>query len=189
MAMRGSSCPGRGRGPGGTPRTICQRCRRRRSLALASAPPTSAPTFLPATQITAIIAKTDPAPAACASGLVGARRASIHEKEKHFEPIPEGFRMSAMRRRAIALPTSCSESMASRSRRPSILCCLTGAAETIRWQETSGFPDLTTVTPTTSNHCPVDSRRGVEHLLLRSAGHDHRQVFRHARLCVRTRER
>ena len=51
--------------------------------------------------------------------------ASIHEKAKLFEPIPEGFRMSSMPPAGTRRLTSCWAFMASRSRRPSISYCQT----------------------------------------------------------------
>ncbi len=67
-------------------------------------------------------------------------RASIHEKTKHFEPIPAG--LSHVRSRSfgqLALLTSCWASMASRSRRRSTSCCLTGGTRRSA-AATSGSP-------------------------------------------------
>ena len=65
-------------------------------------------------------------------------RASIREKTKQFEPIPEGFRMSAHAPSGNSAPYKLLASTASRSRRPSTSCCPTGALRSFA-AATSGF--------------------------------------------------
>jgi phenylpropionate dioxygenase-like ring-hydroxylating dioxygenase large terminal subunit len=82
-------------------------------------------------------------------------RHSIHEKEKHFEPIPEGFRMSAHAPSGNSAPykllgvygepiTTTIDFVLPNRRYESIRCG-------DKW-----FSSLTTVTPTTANHCRID---------------------------------
>jgi phenylpropionate dioxygenase-like ring-hydroxylating dioxygenase large terminal subunit len=82
-------------------------------------------------------------------------RQSIHEKEKHFEPIPEGFRMSAHAPSGNSAPykllgvygepiTTTIDFVLPNRRYETIRC---GP----KW-----FSSLTTVTPTTPNHCRID---------------------------------
>jgi phenylpropionate dioxygenase-like ring-hydroxylating dioxygenase large terminal subunit len=82
-------------------------------------------------------------------------RHSIHEKEKHFEPIPEGFRMSAHAPSGNSAPykllgvygqpiTTTIDFVLPNRRYETIRC---GP----KW-----FSSLTTVTPTTPNHCRID---------------------------------
>jgi len=83
------------------------------------------------------------------------KRASIHEKEKRFEPIPEGFRMSAHAPSGNSAPykllgvygepiTTTIDFVLPNRRYESIRC---GA----KW-----FSSLTTVTPTVTNACRID---------------------------------
>jgi phenylpropionate dioxygenase-like ring-hydroxylating dioxygenase large terminal subunit len=80
---------------------------------------------------------------------------SIHEKEKHFEPIPEGFRMSAHAPSGNSAPykllgvygepiTTTIDFVLPNRRYETIRC---GP----KW-----FSSLTTVTPTTANECRID---------------------------------
>jgi phenylpropionate dioxygenase-like ring-hydroxylating dioxygenase large terminal subunit len=82
-------------------------------------------------------------------------RHSIHEKEKHFEPISEGFRMSAHTPSGNSAPykllgvygepiTTTIDFVLPNRRYETIRC---GS----KW-----FSSLTTVTPTTPNHCRID---------------------------------
>jgi phenylpropionate dioxygenase-like ring-hydroxylating dioxygenase large terminal subunit len=83
------------------------------------------------------------------------KRASIHEKEKHFEPIPEGFRMSAHAPSGNSAPykllgvygepiTTTIDFVLPNRRFETIRC---GG----KW-----FSSLTTVTPTVANACRID---------------------------------
>ncbi len=82
-------------------------------------------------------------------------RASIHEKEKHFEPIEGGFRMTAHQPSANSAPykllgvygqpISTTIDFVLPNRRYEIIRC----GE--KW-----FASLTTVTPTIENHCRID---------------------------------
>jgi phenylpropionate dioxygenase-like ring-hydroxylating dioxygenase large terminal subunit len=83
------------------------------------------------------------------------KQASIHEKEKHFEPIPEGFRMSAHAPSGNSAPykllgvygepiTTTIDFVLPNRRYETIRC---GA----KW-----FSSLTTVTPTAANACRID---------------------------------
>ncbi|RXS97964.1 Rieske 2Fe-2S domain-containing protein [Silvibacterium dinghuense] len=83
------------------------------------------------------------------------RAASIHEKEKHFEPIPQGFRMSAHAPSGNSAPykllgvygepiTTTIDFVLPNRRYETIRC---GP----KW-----FSSLTTVTPTTANACRID---------------------------------
>jgi phenylpropionate dioxygenase-like ring-hydroxylating dioxygenase large terminal subunit len=83
------------------------------------------------------------------------KRASIHEKEKHFEPIPEGFRMSAHAPSGNSAPykllgvygepiTTSIDFVLPNRRFETIRC---GG----KW-----FSSLTTVTPTVANACRID---------------------------------
>lgn len=88
-------------------------------------------------------------------------RGSIHEKEKHFEPIPDGFRMSAHTPSANSAPYKLMRLSGARpgdrvettidfvlpNRRYEVVRC--GDA----W-----FSTLTTVTPVTAAHCRIDVR-------------------------------
>jgi len=83
------------------------------------------------------------------------KKASIHEKEKHFEPIPEGFRMSAHAPSGNSAPykllgvygepiTTTIDFVLPNRRYETIRC---GG----KW-----FASLTTVTPTVANACRID---------------------------------
>jgi len=83
------------------------------------------------------------------------KRASIHEKEKHFEPIPDGFRMSAHAPSGNSAPykllgvygepiTTTIDFVLPNRRYEAIRC---GS----KW-----FSSLTTVTPTVANACRID---------------------------------
>ncbi|MGC2164215.1 MAG: Rieske 2Fe-2S domain-containing protein [Silvibacterium sp.] len=83
------------------------------------------------------------------------KQASIHEKEKHFEPIPEGFRMSAHAPSGNSAPykllglygepiTTTIDFVLPNRRYETIRC---GS----KW-----FSSLTTVTPTVPNACRID---------------------------------
>ncbi len=86
-------------------------------------------------------------------------RASIHEKTKHFEPIPEGFRMSAHAPSANSAPykllgvygeaiTTTIDFVLPNRRYETIRA---GAGPKGRW-----FSSLTTVTPVTPSTCRID---------------------------------
>jgi phenylpropionate dioxygenase-like ring-hydroxylating dioxygenase large terminal subunit len=83
------------------------------------------------------------------------KQASIHEKEKHFEPIPEGFRMSAHAPSGNSAPykllgvygepiTTTIDFVLPNRRIESIRCG-------DKW-----FSSITTVTPTAPNQCRID---------------------------------
>ena len=83
------------------------------------------------------------------------KQASIHEKEKHFEPIPEGFRMSAHAPSGNSAPykllgvygapiTTTIDFVLPNRRIESIRCG-------DKW-----FSSVTTVTPTTTSQCRID---------------------------------
>jgi phenylpropionate dioxygenase-like ring-hydroxylating dioxygenase large terminal subunit len=85
------------------------------------------------------------------------KRESIHEKQKHFEPIPNGFRMSAHTPSSNSAPYKLLKLYA---KGDSLTTTIDFAlpnlrSETIRvgkyW-----FSSLTTVTPITRNHCRID---------------------------------
>jgi len=84
-------------------------------------------------------------------------RSSIHEKQKNFEPIPNGFRMSAHTPSSNSAPYKllrlCADADSITTTIDFILPNL--RLETIRagkyW-----FASLTTVTPITRNHCRID---------------------------------
>ena len=86
-------------------------------------------------------------------------RASIHEKTKHFEPLPEGFRMSAHAPSANSAPykllgvygeeiTTTIDFVLPGRRYETIRA---GAGEKAKW-----FSSLTTVTPVTASTCRID---------------------------------
>ena len=85
------------------------------------------------------------------------KRDSIHEKQKHFEPIPNGFRMSAHTPSSNSAPYKLLKLYAKGDSVTTtidfVLPNMRG--ETIRvgkyW-----FSSLTTVTPITRNHCRID---------------------------------
>jgi phenylpropionate dioxygenase-like ring-hydroxylating dioxygenase large terminal subunit len=82
-------------------------------------------------------------------------RASIHEKEKHFEPIENGFRMTAHQPSANSAPykllgvygkpITTTIDFVLPNRRYEVIRCGN------KW-----FASLTTVTPTIENHCRID---------------------------------
>lgn len=84
-------------------------------------------------------------------------RHSIHEKQKHFEPIPNGFRMSAHKPSTNSAPYKLLRLLAdAESTTTTIDFVLPNLRlETIRagkyW-----FSSLTTVTPITRDHCRID---------------------------------
>ncbi|HEV2113448.1 MAG TPA: Rieske 2Fe-2S domain-containing protein [Terriglobales bacterium] len=88
-------------------------------------------------------------------------RHSIHEKEKHFEPIPNGFRMSAHAPSANSAPYKLmrlSGAKAGEKVETTIDFVLPNLRfETVRCGE-GWFSTLTTVTPVTANHCRIDVR-------------------------------
>jgi phenylpropionate dioxygenase-like ring-hydroxylating dioxygenase large terminal subunit len=84
-------------------------------------------------------------------------RHSIHEKEKNFEPIPNGFRMSAHTPSSNSAPYKLLRLYADAE---SITTTIDFVLPNLR-SETIGagkywFSSLTTVTPITRNHCRID---------------------------------
>ena len=88
-------------------------------------------------------------------------RHSIHEKEKHFEPIPNGFRMSAHTPSANSAPYKLmrlSGAKAGDKVETTIDFVLPNLRfETVHCGE-GWFSTLTTVAPITANHCRIDVR-------------------------------
>lgn len=88
-------------------------------------------------------------------------RHSIHEKEKHFEPIPNGFRMSAHTPSANSAPYKLmrlSGAKAGDKVETTIDFVLPNLRfEIVRCGE-GWFSTLTTVTPIAANHCRIDVR-------------------------------
>ena len=83
-------------------------------------------------------------------------QASIHEKTKHFEPIPQGFRMSSHAPSApTPPPINSSASTASPSPPPSTSSSPTAASKPSA-PATKWFSSLTTVTPVTPSTCRID---------------------------------
>ena len=90
-------------------------------------------------------------------------RHSIHEKQKHFEPIPNGFRMSAHAPSSNSAPYKLMR-MAGVNARPGDQVITTIdfvlpnlRVESVRYGE-GWFSTLTTVTPMTATHCRIDVR-------------------------------
>lgn len=83
------------------------------------------------------------------------KRASIHEKEKHFEPIPEGFRMSAHAPSANSAPYRLLGVYGEPITTTIDFVLPNRRFETIRCGK-KWFSSLTTVTPTTANACRID---------------------------------
>jgi phenylpropionate dioxygenase-like ring-hydroxylating dioxygenase large terminal subunit len=82
-------------------------------------------------------------------------RGSIHEKEKHFEPIPEGFRMSAHAPSGNSAPYKLLGVYGEPITTTIDFVLPNRRYETIQCGE-KWFSSLTTVTPTTGNECRID---------------------------------
>ncbi len=82
-------------------------------------------------------------------------RASIHEKEKHFEPIEQGFRMTAHQPSANSAPYKLLGVYGQPITTTIDFVLPNRRYEVIRCGE-KWFASLTTVTPTTENHCRID---------------------------------
>jgi phenylpropionate dioxygenase-like ring-hydroxylating dioxygenase large terminal subunit len=82
-------------------------------------------------------------------------RASIHEKEKHFEPIPEGFRMTAHQPSANSAPYKLLGVYGEAITTTIDFVLPNRRYEVIRAGE-KWFASLTTVTPTTETNCRID---------------------------------
>ena len=82
-------------------------------------------------------------------------RASIHEKTKHFEPIPEGFRMSAHAPSANSAPYKLLGVYGEQITTTIDFVLPNRRYETIRAGE-KWFSSLTTVTPVTPSTCRID---------------------------------
>ena len=80
---------------------------------------------------------------------------SIHEKEKHFEPIPQGFRMSAHAPSANSAPYKLLGVYGKPIATTIDFVLPNRRYETIRCGE-KWFSSLTTVTPTAANECRID---------------------------------
>ncbi|HTW48155.1 MAG TPA: Rieske 2Fe-2S domain-containing protein [Acidobacteriaceae bacterium] len=83
------------------------------------------------------------------------KRASIHEKEKHFEPIPEGFRMSAHAPSGNSAPYKLLGIYGQPITTTIDFVLPNRRYETIRCGD-KWFASLTTVTPTVANACRID---------------------------------
>ena len=83
------------------------------------------------------------------------KRASIHEKEKHFEPIPEGFRMSAHAPSGNSAPYKLLGVYGEPITTTIDFVLPNRRYETIRCGD-KWFASLTTVTPTVANACRID---------------------------------
>src|SRR5579859_4233120 len=90
-------------------------------------------------------------------------RHSIHEKQKHFEPIPNGFRMSAHAPSSNSAPYKLMR-MAGVNAKPGDQVATTIdfvlpnlRVESVRYGE-GWFSTLTSVTPITATHCRIDVR-------------------------------
>src|SRR5215813_6704609 len=85
------------------------------------------------------------------------RRESIHEKEKHFEPIPDGFRMSAHTPSSNSAPYKILRLYADAD---SITTTIDFVLPNLRMETIRAgkywFSSLTTVTPITRNQCRID---------------------------------
>lgn len=82
-------------------------------------------------------------------------RKSIHEKEKHFEPIPEGFRMTAHAPSGNSAPYKLLGLYGEPVTTTIDFVLPNRRYETIRCGD-KWFASLTTVTPTTANACRID---------------------------------
>jgi phenylpropionate dioxygenase-like ring-hydroxylating dioxygenase large terminal subunit len=84
-------------------------------------------------------------------------QASIHEKQKHFEPIPNGFRMSAHTPSSNSAPYKLLRLYADAD---SITTTIDFVLPNLRLETIRAgkywFSSLTTVTPITRNHCRID---------------------------------
>ena len=83
------------------------------------------------------------------------KQASIHEKEKHFEPIPEGFRMSAHAPSGNSAPYKLLGVYGEPITTTIDFVLPNRRYETIRCGK-KWFSSLTTVTPTLTNACRID---------------------------------
>lgn len=83
------------------------------------------------------------------------KRSSIHEKEKHFEPIPEGFRMSAHAPSGNSAPYRLLGVYGEPVTTTIDFVLPNRRVETIRCGP-KWFSSLTTVTPTVANACRID---------------------------------
>src|ERR1700739_2129503 len=87
----------------------------------------------------------------------GGRRSSIHEKQKTFEPIPNGFRMSAHTPSSNSAPYKLLRLYADAD---SITTTIDFVLPNIRTETIRAgkywFSSLTTVTPITRSHCRID---------------------------------
>ena len=85
------------------------------------------------------------------------KRESIHEKQKHFEPIPNGFRMSAHTPSSNSAPYKLLRLYADGD---SITTTIDFVLPNLRLETIRAgkywFSSLTTVTPITRNHCRID---------------------------------
>ncbi len=85
------------------------------------------------------------------------KRESIHEKQKHFEPIPNGFRMSAHTPSSNSAPYKLLKFYA---KGDSVTTTIDFVLPNLRLETIRvgkfWFSSLTTVTPITRNHCRID---------------------------------
>jgi phenylpropionate dioxygenase-like ring-hydroxylating dioxygenase large terminal subunit len=85
------------------------------------------------------------------------KRESIHEKQKHFEPIPSGFRMSAHTPSSNSAPYKLLRMYADAD---SITTTIDFVLPNMRFETIRAgkywFSSLTTVTPITRSHCRID---------------------------------
>ena len=103
-------------------------------------------------------------------------RQSIHEKEKHFEPIPQGFRMSAHAPSANSAPYKLLGVYGEPITTTIDFVLPNRRYETIRCGD-KWFTSLTTVTPITATHMPHRCCGRVECFLSRAVGSDDRQIL------------
>lgn len=88
-------------------------------------------------------------------------RASIHEKQKHFEPIPNGFRMSAHAPSSNSAPYKLMKLSGARAG-DRVETTIDFVLPNVRFETvrcgTAWFSTLTTVTPIAASYCRIDVR-------------------------------
>ena len=136
-------------------------------------PPTAAPQIQRVTETCKLAYLTADMPVSVDHGIIGLmdpahgpfvhqawwwrKRASIHEKRKNFEPIPNGFRMSAHTPSSNSAPYKLLRLYADAD---SITTTIDFTLPNLRTETIRAgkycFSSLTTVTPITRNHCRID---------------------------------
>ncbi len=104
-------------------------------------------------------------------------RASIREKTKRFEPIPEGFRMSAHAPSGNSAPYKLLGVYGQPVETTIDFVLPNRRTETIRCGD-KWFSSLTTVTPVTASTCRIDVVARVERFLPRAVCHADREILR-----------